>query len=61
MVNRDIIGQAKGILMERFKIDHLAAFELLTNASQETNRKLYAVAEELALTGEFRSGPATGL
>jgi GAF domain-containing protein len=59
MVNRDIIGQAKGILMERYKIDHLAAFQLLSKASQETNRKLYVVAEELALTGEFRSEQVT--
>jgi GAF domain-containing protein len=51
LANRDIIGQAKGILMERFKITAEQAFEVLAKVSQDTNRKLYAVAEELTLTG----------
>jgi GAF domain-containing protein len=55
LVNRDIIGQAKGILMERFKIDQVEAFRLLTQASQRSNRKLFKIAEELALTGELRT------
>lgn len=49
--SRDIIGQAKGILMERYKIDSGAAFDLLVHASQRTQRKLRDVAEELATTG----------
>ena len=53
LVNRDVIGQAKGILMERFKITADGAFLLLTRASQKTNRKLYAVAADLANTGDF--------
>lgn len=51
LANRDIIGQAKGILMERFKITAGQAFEVLVKVSQDTNRKVYAVAEELTLTG----------
>jgi len=51
MVNRDVIGQAKGILMERYKITAEQAFDLLVAASQRTHRKLNAVAEQLATTG----------
>lgn len=51
LVTRDVIGQAKGILMERFKITADEAFRLLAKASQQTNRKLYAVAADLAQTG----------
>ena len=51
LANRDVIGQAKGILMERFKITAGEAFLLLTKASQHTNRKLHDVAAHLAHTG----------
>ena len=51
LVNRDIIGQAKGILMERFRITADQAFEVLAKVSQDTNRKVYVVAEDLARTG----------
>ncbi len=45
---RDVIGQAKGILMERFKINGDEAFEMLITSSQSTNLKLVAVAQWLA-------------
>jgi AmiR/NasT family two-component response regulator len=51
LVNRDVIGQAKGILMERFRITAEQAFEVLAKVSQDTNRKVYVVAEDLARTG----------
>ena len=51
LANRDIIGQAKGILMERFKITADQAFDVLAKVSQDTNRKLYAVAQDLTRTG----------
>jgi GAF domain-containing protein len=51
LVNRDVIGQAKGILMERFKITAEQAFDVLAKVSQDTNRKVYAVAEDLTRTG----------
>jgi GAF domain-containing protein len=51
LVNRDVIGQAKGILMERFKITAEQAFDVLATVSQDTNRKLSAVAEDLTRTG----------
>lgn len=50
---RELIGQARGILMERFKITGDQAFGLLVRASQGTNRKLQEVAEDLAATGEL--------
>ena len=49
--SRDLIGQAKGILMERYKITADQAFQLLAQASQNTNRKLLTIAEELTHTG----------
>ncbi|SDF22552.1 GAF domain-containing protein [Blastococcus fimeti] len=55
LANRDVIGQAKGILMERFKITADEAFLLLATASQQTNRKLVVVAADLADTGALGS------
>jgi transcriptional regulator with GAF, ATPase, and Fis domain len=49
--SRDVIGQAKGILMERYKVTADMAFALLAKTSQDTNRKLHDVAEHLANTG----------
>lgn len=48
---RDMIGQAKGILMERFKIDQGPAFELLVAISQHSHRKLRGIAGDLTSTG----------
>ncbi|WP_432503411.1 GAF and ANTAR domain-containing protein [Kineococcus arenarius] len=53
MAGRDVIGQAKGILMERYKITADQAFALLTRVSQDSNRKLREIAEELAATGRL--------
>jgi len=50
---RDLIGQAKGILMERYKIDPVKAFALLVRTSQHTNTKLRDVAAELSRTGVY--------
>jgi GAF domain-containing protein len=44
LARRDIIGQAKGILMERRNLDAVQAFDLLLRASQDTNTKLVDVA-----------------
>jgi GAF domain-containing protein len=49
--NRDVIGQAKGILMERHRITADEAFTLLSKQSQRVNRKLKDVARQLTETG----------
>ena len=49
--NRDLIGQAKGILMTRHGLQADAAFELLRTHSQRTNSKLVAVAEQVVEAG----------
>jgi GAF domain-containing protein len=56
--NRDVIGQAKGILMERHRITADAAFAMLSEASQRLNRKLVVVAEDVASTGHLPSPSA---
>lgn len=53
--SRDLIGQAEGILMERYKIGAQEAFRLLVLASQSTNIKLLDVAEYLTRTGLLAS------
>lgn len=45
ITTRDRIGQAKGIVMERYKIDDVSAFALLRQLSQDTNTKLIDVAQ----------------
>ncbi|HEY0506506.1 MAG TPA: GAF and ANTAR domain-containing protein [Blastococcus sp.] len=56
MAHRDVIGQAKGILMERFKLTADQAFGLLTRTSSHTNRKLRDIAENLSATGQLPGG-----
>ena len=51
--NRDLIGQAKGILMERRRLTADDAFRCLSIASQAANRKLTAIAQHLVDTGEL--------
>jgi len=51
--SRYVIGQAKGILMERYKVSADEAFEKLREASQRSNRKLVEIAVVLAETGEW--------
>lgn len=46
--SRDVIGQAKGILMERRGISAEQAFDVLRAASQSLNLKLARVAETIA-------------
>ena len=60
MDNRDLIGQAKGILMERHKLTADQAFGVLARVSQNMNRKLVDVARELSETGAV-PGPAASL
>ncbi|MFI9005727.1 GAF and ANTAR domain-containing protein [Actinosynnema sp. NPDC053489] len=57
MGTRDLIGQAKGILIERLRITGDQAFAVLVRASQDTNTKLTSVAEYLVRSGELM-GPS---
>ena len=50
LTSRDLIGQAKGIIMERFKVDAVRAFELLRELSQSSNTKLVDVARQVVET-----------
>jgi AmiR/NasT family two-component response regulator len=49
--SRDVIGQAKGILMERHRITADEAFTMLSWHSQQANQKLADVARTLTETG----------
>jgi GAF domain-containing protein len=51
--SRAVIDQAKGILMERFKVTADASFQLLAQASMAKNRKLRDIAAHLVTTGEL--------
>jgi len=54
VASREIIGEAKGIIMERQRCTRDQAFEILRRASQRENRKLRELAEELVLRVEAR-------
>jgi AmiR/NasT family two-component response regulator len=55
--SRDVIGQAKGILMERYGISGDQAFEVLASVSSTTNTKLHQVAADLIVTRTLRGLP----
>jgi GAF domain-containing protein len=57
MESRAVIDQAKGILMERYKLTADEAFKLLAQASMAANRKLRDIADHLATTGELELPP----
>ena len=50
LVTRDVIGQAKGILMATRHVDADAAFDLLRTTSQKRNVRLRARAEQVILS-----------
>jgi transcriptional regulator with GAF, ATPase, and Fis domain len=45
--SRDVIGQAKGLIMERYDVDAVRAFELLRKLSQDSNVPLIKIATDL--------------
>jgi AmiR/NasT family two-component response regulator len=51
--SRASIDQAKGILMERYRLTADRAFEALSAVSMHRNRKVRDIAEHLVATGEF--------
>lgn len=44
---RDRIGQAKGIIMERYGVDDVRAFEMLRQLSQDSNTRLADIAQRV--------------
>ncbi len=59
LAHRDIIGQAKGIVMERFHLDAPRAFALLARLSQTENIKLRDIATQIvADIGDSPAAPA---
>lgn len=68
MEARTRIGQAQGVLMERYGLDADEAFAVLRRYSQDSNTKLWRVAERLLTTGALdelgtlrgASGPEPG-
>lgn len=67
LASRDVISQAKGILMERLKITSDAAFELLSDASSRLNVKVHELSQRLIFEGsvdgyfDTSSTPPSGL
>jgi hypothetical protein len=57
LASREVIGEAKGIIMERQNCTRDEAFDILRRASQRENRKLRDLAEELVARVEARKGP----
>ena len=58
LASRDVIGQAKGIIMERFKLDASRAFALMTKLSQDGNIPVRVLAQQLvdSLTTSEKNG-----
>ncbi|MHA4853289.1 ANTAR domain-containing protein [Rhodococcus sp. MSC1_016] len=54
VASRDLIGQANGMLMERFGIDAAQAFAMLTKLSQDSNTPLAEVAMKIVDLGPDR-------
>ncbi len=52
------IGAAMGIVMANRKLDEEDAFAILVKASQDTNRKLRLVADDVVFTGDVTDLPS---
>ena len=50
LASRDVIGQAKGMIMERFNVDASQAFSLLTKLSQDSNVPVAQICRQLTST-----------
>ena len=51
LASRDVIGQAKGMLMERFDVDAARAFALIRKLSQDSNTRVADVAAHIVARG----------
>lgn len=50
LTTRDLIGQAKGVIMERYDVDAVRAFEMLRELSQSMNTRLADIAQRVVDT-----------
>ena len=57
LASRDVIGQAKGRMMERFEIDDAQAFSMLKLMSQESNTPIAQVAQRV-VAGQVWPSPS---
>ena len=57
--SRDVIGQAKGILMAQHHLTAEQAYQILSRASQDRNVKLAALCQTVADTGEIPTTTTT--
>ena len=55
LASRDTIGQAKGMIMERYGVDAVQAFGLLRKLSQDSNVPLIQIATELVAKAQSES------
>ncbi|HUP72184.1 MAG TPA: ANTAR domain-containing protein [Acidimicrobiales bacterium] len=60
MATRDVIGQAKGILMATLRCPADEAFALLVRQSQHENRKVHDISAEIAAHAARQQGPSAG-
>lgn len=60
MLTRQVIGQAVGIIMERYELPDARAFAFLTRLSNDRNVKLRLIAQELVAASEERHDDAPG-
>ena len=57
VATRQVIGQATGVVMERYQIDSERAFAFLTRTSQQSNVKLRDVAAQVVDGHDGRTRP----
>ena len=55
LASRDTIGQANGMIMERYGVDAVQAFEVLRKLSQDSNLPLIQIASELVAKAPSKS------
>lgn len=57
LASRDLIGQAKGMIMERYGLDAVAAFDLLAKLSQDANVPVIRLAADVVRLGSETANP----
>jgi GAF domain-containing protein len=60
IASRTVIGQAEGMLMQRYNLTPQQAFAVLARESQASNRRLRHIAEDIVRNGVEASRPGPG-